>query len=112
VLRVAADLEHALAELGEGHGQVRRGRALADAALAVDGKDLGLVDLDLGIEVDLQAALAVEAAAVPRIDFLVYGYVHGCIHAATSSPLMPSSQSSRSSLARRSASRLSSSGFQ
>jgi hypothetical protein len=69
VLRVAADLDHPLAELGKGHGQVRRGRALADAALAVDGKDLGLVDLHLGIEVHLQAALAVEAAAVPRIDW-------------------------------------------
>jgi hypothetical protein len=56
---------HPLAELGEGHGQVRRGRALADAALAVDGEDLGLADLHIGIEVDLQAALAVEADPCP-----------------------------------------------
>ena len=41
MLRIAADLQHALAELGECRRQVGRRRALADAALAVDGEDLG-----------------------------------------------------------------------
>jgi hypothetical protein len=49
VLGVAADLQHALAELGKGDRQVGRGRRFADAALAVDGKDLGVsMVMDLG----------------------------------------------------------------
>ena len=63
VLRIAADLQHALAELGERDGQVGRGRALADAALAIDGEHLGGADLDMsGSSCDLHAALAVAAA--------------------------------------------------
>ena len=49
VLRVAADLNDPFTELGKGRRQVRRGRAFADTAFAIDGKDLGLVDLDFGI---------------------------------------------------------------
>jgi len=59
VLRIAADLQDALAELGKGDRQVRGGRALADAALAVDGKDLGRIDPDIRIELDLDTALPV-----------------------------------------------------
>jgi hypothetical protein len=59
VLGIAADLQHALAELGEGDRQVRRGGALADAALAVDGEDLGGADLQVRVELHLHAALAV-----------------------------------------------------
>ena len=56
VLGIAADLQHALAELGEGHRQIRRGRALADAALAVDGEDLGCPNVEIGIKLDLHGA--------------------------------------------------------
>jgi len=59
VLGITADLEHALAELGERDRQVRGGRALADAALAVDGEDLGALDLHVGVELNLHAALPV-----------------------------------------------------
>ena len=45
VLGIAADLQHALAELGERDRKVRRRRALADAALAVDGEHLRGADL-------------------------------------------------------------------
>ena len=45
MLGIAADLQHALAELGERDREVRRGRALADAALAVDREHLGGADL-------------------------------------------------------------------
>jgi hypothetical protein len=59
VLGVAADLQHPLAELGEGGRQVGGGGALADAALAVDGEDLGVADLHARVELHLHAALAV-----------------------------------------------------
>jgi hypothetical protein len=45
VLRVAADLQHALADAAEGDGEVGGGRALPDAALSVDGEDLRAFDL-------------------------------------------------------------------
>jgi hypothetical protein len=47
VLGIAADLQHALAELGEGDREVGRRRALADAALAVDREHLGGADLEM-----------------------------------------------------------------
>ena len=53
VLRVAADLQHALAKLGEGDREIRDGRALADPAFAVDGENLGGPDLDIRVELDL-----------------------------------------------------------
>ena len=53
VLGVAADLQHALAELGERDRKVGGRRALADAALAVDGEDFGRADVDVGVELDL-----------------------------------------------------------
>ena len=59
MLGIAADLQHALAELGERDRQVRRRRALADAALAVDRENLGGADLQRGIKLDLHAAFAV-----------------------------------------------------
>jgi hypothetical protein len=59
VLGVAADLQHPLAELGKRHRQVRRGRRLADPALAVDREDLGLPSISSRIQMDLDAAFAV-----------------------------------------------------
>jgi hypothetical protein len=59
VLRVAADLQHALAQLGKGCRQVGRGGRLADAALAVDGKDFRRVDFHGRIQMNLDAAFAV-----------------------------------------------------
>jgi hypothetical protein len=64
VLRVAADLQDALAHDREGGGEVRRGGGLADPALAVDGEDLRALDLERGVEVDLHRAVAVEATEV------------------------------------------------
>jgi hypothetical protein len=59
---IAADLQHAVAKQGKGRGQVGRGGRFADAALAVDGKHLGTADLDLRVEQDLDAAVAIGRA--------------------------------------------------
>ena len=64
MLRVAADLQHAFAHHGKRGREVRRGGGLADAALAVDGEDLGTVDADAGVEGDLDGAFAVKSAEV------------------------------------------------
>src|SRR5262249_28550530 len=108
VLRIAADLQHALAELGERNREVRRHRALADAALAIDGEDLRAVDLERRIEPDLDAALAIQAGCQVAHRCRGLGYDG---HAATMS-LMPSMRSSSSSPARDKASSVAAFGDQ
>jgi hypothetical protein len=76
VLRIAADLQHPLAELGEGHRQVRGGGALADATL-------GVTYFQGRIERHLHAALAVGRR--PFAKFQSRNRNRGGIHAATSS---------------------------
>ena len=66
VLRITADLKHALTQFRKRHGQIRRRGALADPALAVDGKYLGAFDRDVRILVYLQAARSVRAHFVYR----------------------------------------------
>src|SRR5262245_39284435 len=56
VLGVAADLKYALAELRESDRQVGRGRALADAALAIDREYFCGPDDNVRIHLDLHAA--------------------------------------------------------
>jgi hypothetical protein len=82
VLGVTADLQHALAQLAESHRKVGRCGALADAALAVDGKYLGGADLDARVQLHLHAAFAVAARFAPAGD-LGQGYQGGFHHAAT-----------------------------
>jgi hypothetical protein len=83
MLRIAADLQHALAELGKSHGQIRRRRALADTALAVNGKHLCVTDLQIRIEWNLHAALAVGRSYGAMFERR-YRYA-GDVHAATPS---------------------------
>ena len=62
VLRVAADLQHPFAELGEGRREVRAGGAFANPTFAVDGNDQrSLLDLHRGILMNLNAALTIGA---------------------------------------------------
>ncbi len=65
VLRVAADLQHALAELAERDRQVGGGGAFADTALAVDGEDFGRAYFDGRVHLNLDAALAIAADRPP-----------------------------------------------
>ncbi len=104
VLGIAADLQHALAELGQRDRKVRRRRALADATLAIHREHLGGADDDVRIELHLDAAGAIGASR------------RGCqrrsqghVHAATPTP---SRRSSSSSPALRSTSSMSGSGVQ
>ena len=53
MLWVAPDLQNPVSELGEGDGEVGRGRALANPPLAINRKHLRGADLDVGIELDL-----------------------------------------------------------
>ena len=62
VLGVAANLNDTLSEFGEGHREVRGGGALANAPLAIDGEDLGISNLHVGVELDLHTALAIGRA--------------------------------------------------
>jgi hypothetical protein len=78
VLRVAADLQHALAKLRERGRQVARRGALADAALAVDREHLRVADLHARVEFDLNAALAVEAQVLAHARVLDVGKGYGC----------------------------------
>jgi hypothetical protein len=95
VLGVAADLQDALAEPGEGDGEVRGGRRLADAALAVDGEDLGALDALGRVEADLDGAFAVLAVQDRGSDV---ERAHGVSYsAAISAGAMPSRRSSSSS---------------
>ena len=97
VLGVAADLQHALAELRERDRQVRRRRALADAALAVDREHFRGPDLNVRIEFDLHRAGRLSIS-------------DGDIHATSATT--PSRRSSISSPASLSEASMSGSGFQ
>jgi hypothetical protein len=71
VLRVAADLQHLLAQFGKRRRQVRGGGRFADPALAVDREHLGALDLHRRVLMDLERAFAVLAfqdrgAPMPR----------------------------------------------
>ena len=58
--------------------QVRRCGALTNTAFAINGKDFGIADLDAGVELHLQAALAVRAsAALDLVDGYGGGFDHG-----------------------------------
>ena len=60
VLGIATDLQHPLAQLGEGGRQVGGGGGLTDPPLAVNSKHQGaFLDRHRGVLVDLQAALAI-----------------------------------------------------
>jgi hypothetical protein len=59
MLRITADLKHAVTELRKRRRQVGRGRRLADPALAVDGEDLGSLDLVTRVELNLDRAFPV-----------------------------------------------------
>ncbi len=85
VFRVATDLQHPPAKRGKGRRQVRRGGRLADAALAVDGKDLGALDLHRGILVDLDRAVSVKPPQVR--DFVTRA--HGRASSAWMTPQGP-----------------------
>ena len=62
MLRIAADLQDPLAQLGESSREVRGGGALADAALAIDGDHQGaLFDRHRVILMDLNTALPILA---------------------------------------------------
>ena len=82
VLGVAADLQHAFTQLAEGRRQIRRGGALADAALAIDGKYFGGTNFHAGVHLDLYAAFAIAAWFASTGD-LGRGYQGGFHHAAT-----------------------------
>jgi len=60
MLRVTADLEHPLAKRRKGRRQVGTGGGLADAALAVDRKDLRAFDLHVGVLMHLHRSVAVQ----------------------------------------------------
>ena len=107
VLRIAADLQHPLAELAEGNREVRAGRALADAALAVDGEDGRALDLRGAIGMHLHASIAIAQPGQAGIRRRSHDHGHAAI-----STFNPSSRSSSSSPARRSASMVSSVGCQ
>src|ERR1700734_3124732 len=53
VLRVAADLQDAPPELCERDGEIGRGGALSNAALAIDREHLGRADRNVRIEINL-----------------------------------------------------------
>ena len=59
MLWITADLEHALAELGEGYGKIGGGGAFANAPLSINGKHLRALDLKGRVLVHLQAALPI-----------------------------------------------------
>jgi hypothetical protein len=59
VLRITADLQHALAQLGKGCRQVGGGGGLADTALAVDGEHFRRADVHVRIKMNLDAAFTV-----------------------------------------------------
>jgi len=87
MLGVAADLQHPLAELGEGSRQVRRGRALADAALAIDEKTLAVpIGRASRCHMMLDAAVAIFARGLRAwASVAVYHGRHAAASALTSS---------------------------
>jgi hypothetical protein len=62
VFGVAADLQHPFAHVRKGRRQVGTGGAFANATFAVDGKHLGVADLQIRVELHLQTALAIKPA--------------------------------------------------
>ena len=59
VLGIAADLQHSLADLRKGRGEIGRGCRLPDPALAIDCEDLGAFNLHVRVELNLDAAFSV-----------------------------------------------------
>ena len=108
VLRVAADLQHALADLGERGREIGRHRALADAALAVDREHLRGADRDVR---DRAATCTLPSPSGARFAAGYHKSAYCDRHAATSRPT-PSTRSSSSSPALRSASSVAASGDQ
>ena len=59
VFRVATDLQDTLAHLAEGHRQVGGGGAFANAAFAVNRKDLGRANLQVRVHLNLDTAFTI-----------------------------------------------------
>ena len=107
VLGVAANLQNPFAHFGKCGRQVRRCGAFANAALAINGKNFGIANFHIGVELNLQAALAVEFwIAFHRWERQCFN-IHGVAPSYT-----PSRRSSSSSLTWRRACKVSASGCQ
>ena len=60
VFGIAANLQNTFAHFGKCSRQVRGCGAFANTALAVNGKDFGIANFHIGVELNLQAALSVQ----------------------------------------------------
>ena len=60
MLGVATDLQHTFAKFGKRCRQIGRGRTFANSAFAINRKNLGITNFKIGVQLHLQASLAIE----------------------------------------------------